>query len=459
MTEKALPASLDDERATLGSVLLNRDALTPIAAWLKPSHFYCETHAWIYEAMLACYDAGVPPDDRTVADALRRANRLDAVGGLSYLADLSDAVPTSYHVEYYARVVERTAVNRNLIMAGGRIAALGYDERGDSEALIAHAYAELDAATERSATDDMLIPIAQFIDRRLEAYSRAAETGEQVRLGLNTGLIDLDELLGGLHKQDLIVLAARPSVGKSALAASIAYDLGGRGHRVDIFSLEMSGEQIVDRLLTIDTGINHQQIRQFHFRESELPIFMASLGRLHDMPIAIDEKPARSVADIRACILRRGAQFGMPELVIIDYLQLMRGGRATDNRVQEVSEISRGLKALAKELNCPVLALSQLSRAVEGRTSHVPMLSDLRESGSIEQDADIVIFIYREELYDRETDKKGYAELHIAKHRNGPVGVVCVRFDAATTRFQTLTYRLPEPSGAELIDRVWPNYD
>jgi replicative DNA helicase len=444
MSERALPASIDDERATLGSVLLNREAIIPIAVFLKPEHFYLEKHAQIFEAVMECYDQSIPPDLRTVSEALRRRDRLDAIGGYTYLSALSDDVPTSYHVEYYARTVERAALLRQLIFAGSKIAALGYNERDDVDRTITAAYAALDDATARAASDDGLVPVAVTVDAQYEAIAAAIERGEPARLGLATGFRDLDEITGGLQPTDLIVLAARPSVGKSSFALSLAYNAAAHGDRVAVFSLEMSRDQCVQRLIAMDTGINLQQVRLWTMRETELAVYMEALARIHAMPIAIDDRPALTATDIRSRALRHAAQFGPADLLVVDYLQLMGGQRRTENRVQEVSEITRGLKQLAKELRCPVLALSQLSRAVEGRASHVPMLSDLRESGSIEQDADIVMFIYREELYDRDTDKKGIAEIHIAKHRNGPTGVVPMRFDANTTRFIDLTYRTPD---------------
>lgn len=441
-SEKSLPASIEAERAVCGSILLNRDAVIAVAPWLKPAHFYLEKHAWVYEAALACYEAGVPPDTLTISEELRRRNRLEAVGGYAYLSDMTDAVPTSYHIEYYAQQVERTAIARNLIVVGGVIAALGYDEQQDADATIAKAQAALDQlAGQRTRDDDGLVMISDVVDRRYHDVEAAIASGDQVQLGLQTGMRDLDEITGGLQKQDLIIVAARPSVGKSSFANTIAYNVGSKERRVDIFSLEMSREQVLDRLIAIDTGINLQQVRQFRMNDDGLRVYMEAMGRINAFPLAIDDKAALNVQDIRARILRRQARSGAPELVIIDYLQLMGGHRRTENRVQEVSEISRGLKNLAKELNVPVLALSQLSRAVEGRTSHVPMLSDLRESGALEQDADIVMFPYREELYDRDTDKKGIADLYIAKHRNGPCGVIPMRFDASTTRFQDLDYK------------------
>lgn len=439
--EKSLPANIEAERATLGSILLNREAIVAIAPWLLAEYFYLEKHTWIYEAMLACYNARIPPDTRTVSEELRRRDRLDPIGGIPYLSELIDAVPTSYHVEYYARIVERTALLRQLIAAGGKIAALGYDEQDDLEATLDKAEATLFEVSQRRSTQDF-VHIGQVVDSYYEQINYLQEHRGEV-VGVPTGFRDLDEITGGLQRSDLIILAARPSVGKTSCAMSIAYNVATMHQAtVGVFSLEMSREQLVQRLLAMDTGIDTHKLRTGHVRESELQIVMEAMGRLSAAPIYVEDTPGLSVMEVRSKARRLQAQSGV-DLLIIDYLQLMQG-RRTDNRVQEVSEISRGLKALARELNVPVVALSQLSRAVEGRTSHVPMLSDLRESGSIEQDADIVMFIYREELYDRETDKKGIAELHIAKHRNGPVGVVPMRFEASTTRFMDLSYRKPD---------------
>jgi replicative DNA helicase len=439
--EKSLPANIEAERATLGSILLNREAIVVIAPWLSVASFYLEKHAWIYEAMLACYNARIPPDTRTLSDELRRHDRLEPIGGISYLADLVDSVPTSYHVEYYARIVERTALLRQLIVAGGKIAALGFDEQDDVEATLDKAEATLFEVSQRRSTQDFM-HIGQIIDSYYEQINYLQEHHGEV-VGVPTGFRDLDEITGGLQRSDLIILAARPSVGKTSLALSLAYNVASIGQStVGVFSLEMSREQLVQRLLALDTGINTHTLRTGHIRDTELQVLMEAMGRLASTPLYIEDTPGLSVMEVRSKARRLQSQSGV-DLIIIDYLQLM-SGRRSDNRVQEVSEISRGLKALARELNVPVIALSQLSRAVEGRQSHVPMLSDLRESGSIEQDADIVMFIYREELYDKETDKKGIAEIHIAKHRNGPIGVVPMRFDANTTRFQDLTYRSPE---------------
>lgn len=438
-SEIILPADVEAERATLGSCLLNREAITAIAPWLPASDFYAEKHAWVYQAMLDLFDRGVPPDLRLVCAELTRASRLDAVGGIAYLVELTDAVPTSYHVEHYAELVSTAAVLRGLMIAGSQITKIA-QHAGDKAEALGAAQAQLDALNGRASADDDLVSISAVVESQYMTLQKSIETGQPVQIGIPTGFRDLDEMTGGLHRGDLDILAARPSVGKSALAGCIGYNVARAGHRVGIFSLEMGSDQYIQRLAAIDSGVNLQAMRLGHLRDEDMAAYMGTLGRLNALPIAISDTPGATVRDIRARIMRSAGRNGAFDLIIIDYLQLM-SGRRSENRQQEVSDISRGLKQLARELDVPILALSQLSRAVEGRTSHVPMLSDLRESGALEQDADIVAFIYREELYDKETDKKGIAELHIAKHRNGPIGVVPLRFDAATTKFSDLSYR------------------
>ncbi len=441
--DKALPSDVNAERATLGSILLDRDAIIPIAPWLFPEYFYLEKHAWVYEAMVACYNRRVPPDIVNVSDELRRRERLEDAGGLAYLIDLSNSVPTAVHVEYYGRIVERTALLRRLIGAGGKIAAIGYDESDDLDAALDKAEAELFAVSQRRANEGF-VHIGQVVDTFYDQITQMQERGGEV-VGIKTGFNDFDKLTGGLQRSDLLVLAARPATGKTSLALNIAYNVAREGSCVAIFSLEMSRDQLMQRMLATETGVDMQKIRTGQIRDSDLHLLTEALGKLSTLYIYIDDSPGASIMDVRSKCRRLQAEVGV-DLVIIDYLQLMQGSSRRDgNRVQEISEISRGLKALAREINVPVIALSQLSRAVESRTSHVPMLSDLRESGSIEQDSDIVMFIYREELYDPETDKKGIAELHLAKHRNGPTGVIPLRFFKSTTRFANLeTYRQPE---------------
>jgi replicative DNA helicase len=442
--EKQLPSNLEAERATLGSVLMDREAIIPIAAFLAPEHFYLEKHRWIYEAMLECYAKREPSDLQTVADMLRRRGRLIEVGDLAFLVELSNSVPTAYHVEYYARSVERTAVLRRLIQAGGKIAALGYDETDEIEQTLDQAEQELFSVSQRRGMQGFM-PLSQIIDQYYEYLSDVQERGPEMA-GLPTHFIDFDRLTGGLHKSDLLILAARPGVGKSSFAMSIAYNMAMMNNAsVGIFSLEMGRDQLLQRLLATFTGIDSQKLRTGKVSQQEIQTIMDAMGQFASASIHIDDTPGITVNEVRSKARRLQAEAGL-DVLIIDYLQLMSGsGKRNDNRVQEVSEISRSLKGLARELNVPVIALSQLSRAVEGRTSHVPMLSDLRESGSIEQDADMVMFIYREEMYDKDTDKKGIAEIHIAKHRNGPLGVVNLFFDARTTRFRDLApYQSPQ---------------
>ncbi len=442
--DKALPHNEHAERATLGAIFLDREAIVPIAAWLAPDHFYVEKHAWIYEAQLACYNRRTPPDLATVADELRRRERLDQIGGVPFLIDLANAVPTAFHVEYYAKIVERTAVLRRLIQAGGKIAALGYEETDDVEQTLDAAEQELFNVSQRRGIQGF-VALAQVVDQYYEYLTEIQERGPEMT-GIPTGFIDFDRMTGGLHKSDLLILAARPGVGKSSFAMSIAFNIAMQQKLpVGVFALEMGRDQLLQRLLATHTGIDSQKLRTGRISTSELTTLMDAMGQLSAAPIYIDDTPGLTVNEVRSKARRLQAEHGL-EVLIIDYLQLMSGsGRRNDNRVQEVSEISRSLKSLARELNIPVIALSQLSRAVEGRTSHVPVLADLRESGSIEQDADLVMFIYREEMYDKDTDKKGIAEIHIAKHRNGPLGVVPLYFDQRTTRFRDLApYQTPE---------------
>ncbi len=442
--DKVLPHNLEAERATLGAILLDREAIIPLASWLKPIHFYAESHAWIYEAQLTCYHQRVPPDLQTISDELRRHERLDLVGGLPFLIELSNQVPTAYHVEYYAKIVERTAVLRSLIGAGTKITALGYNDF-DDVATTLNAAEQLVFAVSQQRSTQAYYTLNQLCDVYYEYLHQIDERGPELS-GTPTGFVDFDNMTGGLQRTDLLILAARPGVGKSSLAMSMAFNIAlQQGKPVGVFSLEMGREQLLQRLLTTYTGIDSQKLRTGRLSITELQTLTDALNKFATIPISIDDTAGMTISELRAKARRMQAEQGL-EFLIIDYLQLINGsGRRNDNRVQEVGEISRSLKALARELNIPVLALSQLSRAVEGRSSHVPVLADLRESGQIEADADMVIFIYREEMYDKDTDKKGIAELHIAKHRNGPLGTVDLFFDQRTTRFRNMTtYAAPE---------------
>lgn len=436
-----LPQSIEAERATLGSVFLNRDAITAIAAWLVPEMFYLEQHALIYAAMLSCYRKRIPPDTRLVCEALRQTGHLDKIGGIPYLADLSNEVPTSHHVEYYAREVMKLGTLRALIMAGGKITALGneaFTAGRDYDEAITNAQSVLAAVTGKHH-QRRLVPISEVVGQ----YFDNMDTG--VIPGTPTGLIDYDEITGGLRGGDLIILGARPSVGKTSLALSLiallADTLIGTGQSVLMFSLEMGRDQINERLISMRSGVNLRKIRQgVMMNEKELAIVATAAGAIHDLPLFLSDDSDARVEQVRSIALQHAME-NPPALIVIDYLQLMSGGQRTENRTQEVSEISRGLKKLAMELKVPVIALSQLSRAVESRQEKRPVLSDLRESGSLEQDADQVMFLYRDELYNKNTNTLGIAELNIAKHRNGPLGTVLLRFDATTTRFHNLSHR------------------
>jgi replicative DNA helicase len=436
MSERTVPHDLGAERAVLGAILLERDAILAVSDTLQPADFYLEKHARVYEAMLACLSRREPPDLATVAGELRRQEQLEIVGGLALLGQLIDEVPTAVHVAYYAAAVVQAATRRRLIEAGGQITALGFDQAEPLDATLDAAEQALFAVSQRQRGADF-VPLSTVVQQ----YFERSQRDEDDRV-VPTGLLDLDRYLsGGLRAGQLALLAARPGLGKSGLAMSVAYELGVRkGRSVGVVSLEMSRDELLQRLIAIHTGIDTRQV-EGRARRAD-PLVLDALGALSEAPIAIEDSAMLSVLDVRSKA-RRLATVRPLDLLIVDYLQLLIGDATAANRVEEVSKISRSLKLLARELQCPVLALSQLSRAVEQRGTKVPQLSDLRDSGALEQDADIVIFIYREELYSEEAEA-GIAELHLAKQRNGPLGVVPVRFDAPTTRFANLeTYRAP----------------
>ncbi len=442
--ERAVPFDVQSERATLGAILLERDAIIAVASWLLPAHFYLEKHDIIYAAMLGCYNRREPPDLATIAAELRRREKLDLIGGSTYLGELITEVPTAVHIEYYAKTVERTALLRQLIEAGGRIAAIGYNE-ADAESLedvLGLAEAELRRVSQQRR-DQGYVAIGQVVNEVFTRIESIQQRRDEV-IGVPTGYPDLDALTGGFQPSDLIIIGGRPSQGKTALALSLAYNVAHvTALGVGVFSLEMSRDQLVQRILSMHTDIDLKRLRMGNLPDAELTRAFEGMGVLSRMPLFIDDTPGVSIGELRARARRMCAEQDI-SLLIVDYLQLMSGGRRAENRVQEVSEISRGLKQLARELKMPVIALSQLSRDVEKRNSHIPLLSDLRDSGSIEQDCDIALGIYREETYDKNTDRKGVAEVHVLKHRNGPLGVIPMRFEGRTTRFQSMErYRVP----------------
>jgi replicative DNA helicase len=440
--ERLPPQSVEAEEAVLGSILIDPDAIIRVAAMLKPEDFYREKHGWIYETALILHERREPIDFLTVCDELERREQLEEVGGAAFITTLINVVPTSIHAEHYARIVERTATRRRLIEAAGQIAALAYQEAEDVDEVVDRAEQVLFGVSERRISRE-LIPIKQVLSEyydRIEYLTR--HQGEMI--GIPTGFTDIDKLLGGLQRSDMVILAARPSVGKTSLALSFAHNAAKKyGQRVAFFSLEMSDEQVVQRLISAETGINAQRLRRGDIEQDEWGRFIKATSDLAETHIYIDDTPSISALELRTKARRLHAEIGI-DLIVVDYLQLMRGDFRSENRVQEISSISRALKALARELNVPVLALSQLSRGVESRTDKRPILSDLRESGALEQDADVVIFIYRDEMYNENTERPNIADIMVAKHRNGPTGSVSLYFRKELAQFLEAEVRRQE---------------
>jgi replicative DNA helicase len=439
--DKLAPQAVEAEQSVLGSILIDADAMLKVGDFLKPADFYRAQHADIYEAMLSLHGQREPIDLVTLGDELRRRDRLEEVGGPGYLTTLMNSVPTAVHVEHYGRIVERKAVLRNLIGAAGKIAAVGYEEANDAEVAIDRAESILFEISQRR-TDGGFESLSILLGQAYDRLEYLHEHRGQI-LGVPTGLSHLDALLGGLQPSDLIILAARPSVGKTSMALNIAQHAAVReSKKVAVFSLEMSKEQLALRLLSSETGINPRPLQTGFVDETDWSKIATVMNDMATAPMWIDDSAALSVMELRTKARRLEAEQRGLDLIIVDYLQLMQSSTPNkdNNRVQEVSEISRGLKQLARELKVPVVALSQLSRGVEQRGSAEPRLSDLRESGSIEQDSDVVIFLYR----DGEQNPEAEVELvkaKVAKHRNGPIGEVPLQFRKATTRFYTVAAR------------------
>jgi replicative DNA helicase len=433
------PHSLDAEKAVLGSVLIDPDAIHKVMSLLNGPDFFVERHRWIWDAAVAITERHQPVDYVALVDELERHRKLDDIGGSSYIASLINEVPTAAHVETYAQIVERTSTLRKLIGAAGEIAGLAYKNEGELDDIIDASEQAVFAVSQRKLQKD-LIPISKFLsDVHQSVDYMQAHHGEFI--GVPTGFSQLDKTLGGLQASDLIIIAGRPSIGKTSFVLNIAQQAAMRLPRktVAVFSLEMAGEQIVQRLIANLTGIDGQRLRLGQINDEEYDRMTEAIGRLSEAPIYIDDTPAAMPNEIRSKSRRLYAERGL-DLIVIDYLQLMRSTGRSENRVQEIAAISRSLKALARELKVPVIALSQLSRAVEARPDKKPQLSDLRESGSIEQDADVVMFLYREDAYDKMTERPNIAEVIIAKHRNGPTGTVELHFNRAQSRFADLEY-------------------
>lgn len=445
LTEKVPPHNKEAELAVLGGMLLDTEAMARVMEILNPNYFYVPAHQTIYANIQALYERGQPVDILSLSDLLRSQDLLDKVGGTSYLMALTNFIPTTANIEYYARIVERNAILRRLIQAGTDIVQLTYQaEDQDVGTLLNAAEQRIFEIGQGRLTKGLehIQPMLWDLFEKLEQSYNSPELFE--RSNLSSGFVDLNQILGGgFSPSDLVILAARPAMGKTALALNIAANMAIEHHKpVAVFSLEMSKEQLITRMLCSEAGMNSRTLRSGTLHTDEWQTISNAIARLSEAPIFIDDTSMTTPAEIRAKCRRLKAEHGDLAMIIVDYLQLMDSagnGGASDNRVQELSKISRGMKQLARELNVPVIALSQLSRSVESRTNKRPMLSDLRESGAIEQDADIVLFIYRDEYYNPDSNDKNTAELLIAKHRNGPTGTVRFYFDSNITKFGNLS--------------------
>ncbi|HTK45068.1 MAG TPA: replicative DNA helicase [Patescibacteria group bacterium] len=439
MIDRLPPHSLEAEQSVLGAILIDRETIIEIAEFLQPEDFYRQAHGTIFRSMLELFERREPVDLVTVSETLERSEDLEQVGGRSYLSQLSNQTPTAVHAVQYARIVERKAVLRNLIGAAGKIAGIGYEDPAEIQEAIDRAESELFQVSNRRITAGF----SQLKELLHNAYDRLdylhAHRGELS--GISSGFLDLDQLTTGFQRSDLIVVAARPSVGKTSFALNIAEHVAVREKKtVGVFSLEMSKEQLVLRLLSSVANIDSKRLRSGFLEELDFARIAPAMNDLSEAALYIDDTPTITSMELRTKARRLQAESGL-DLVIVDYLQLMQASTTNRdaNRVQEVSEISRGLKALARELSVPVIALSQLSRQPEMRESKEPRLSDLRESGAIEQDADLVVFLWREkEKAGEEADIDGEViNVKLAKHRNGPTGDIQLWFRKSQTRFQS----------------------
>ncbi|OGI09615.1 MAG: replicative DNA helicase [Candidatus Margulisbacteria bacterium GWF2_35_9] len=434
MDKKIPPQNIDAEQSVLGAILIDADAIQRILELVKPDYFYKETHKTIFLVMLELVNKSEPIDLVTLTERLRNQDKLESIGGASYLAELANTVSTSANIEHYARIVDEKAMLRNLISTGSSIVESAFSQNVDTTEILDQAEQRIfEIANKRIKKG--FVHIKDIVQEVSDQIENMGNNEEQI-LGLSSGYVDLDRLTQGFQKQDLIILAARPSVGKTAFCLNIAANIALKSKKnVGIFSLEMSKESLVQRILSSDAAIEATKIRTGKLSDQEWKKLMNSFGRLHEANIFIDDSAGLNALELRAKARRIQAEKGL-DIIIIDYLQLMHGTKIrNENRTQEISEIARLLKAVAKELNVPVIALSQLSRAVEQRNDKTPKLSDLRESGEIEQTADLVMFLHREDYYEEVTTPTSVTDVIIAKHRNGPIGRARLVFKKDITKF------------------------
>lgn len=434
------PSNLEAEESLLGAMLLSRDAIATATEIVHTEDFYKPAHSHIFDAITSLYAAGEAVDPVTVAEELRRASLLDAVGGPAVLVGLQVSTPATTSAARYARIVEELSLLRRMIGAAGDIAELGYSRPPDVTKAVDHAESLIFGVAQRRVTDSMAM-IRSLLDDNLNRLELLYERGDEIT-GLPTGYTDLDELLSGLQPSSLYVVGARPAMGKTSFALGMATHAAVHGQKpVLVFSLEMSKLELTQRILCAEARVDSMRMRNGRLAESDWTKISHAVGRLAEAPMWIDDNPNTTVMEIRAKARRLKGRIGDLGLVVVDYLQLMSGRSSAENRQVEISEISRGLKILARELDTPVVALSQLSRGLEQRSDKRPILSDLRESGSIEQDADVVMFIYRDDIYNPESADRGKAEIIVSKHRNGPTGLVELAFLDHYTQFASMAKR------------------
>lgn len=434
------PQNLEAERSVLGALMLDKDAIINVANLIRQGDFYKDDHNMIFEAMIELYEKNEPIDVLSLSNRLEEKGQIEKIGGSSYLTSLVNTVPSSANIVHYAKVVQKKSTLRKLIVAASEILELGYKEDEDVEKVLDKAEQKLFQVSQKYLKQDF-VPIRSILE---SAFNRIDELhkGDHKLRGIPTGFSDLDNILAGFQKSDLVILAARPSIGKTTLALDFARQIAIKEKvSVGIFSLEMSSDQLVDRMLAAESGVDLWRLRTGRLKSGEgdddFQRIGEAMGVLSEAPIYIDDAGSANVMEMRTMARRLQSEHNVG-VIIVDYLQLMEGRSGGDNRVNEISEISRALKQLARELNIPVIALSQLSRAVESRSPQIPKLSDLRESGSIEQDADVVMFLYREDREKPDTPNKNIVEVHIAKHRNGPIGKLSLYFNENSTTFKSL---------------------
>ncbi len=427
------PHSVEAEQSVLGAMLLDKEAINTAIEIIRPDDFYKDANKEVYEAMLVLNNRNEPIDLITLSEELKRRGTLESIGGLTYLANLSSSIATTANTKYYCEIVQEKSILRRLISTSNEVMGLAYDNSEDVNFIIDKAEKNIFDITQ-GAHKKGFFPISEvLLSSFAQIEERAANKGQLT--GLTTGFSDLDYKLSGLQKSDLVLLAARPSMGKTALGVNIATNASLRGGgKIGLFSLEMSKEQLVQRIISATAHVDLQKIISGNMVDDEWLRVVNAMGPLSKMDIYIDDTAGISLMEMKAKCRRLKVEKGL-DLIVVDYLQLMQADGKVESRQQEISAISRGLKAIAKEMECPVLALSQLSRAPELRSDHRPILSDLRESGAIEQDADVVLFLYRDEYYDKESEKKNIGEVIIAKHRNGPTGSIELVFKHEFTKF------------------------